>query len=335
MPRPDKVAAVSEIKDRLAGAQAVFLAEYAGLSVKAQQALRRSLKAQDAEFQVVKMTLARRAADELDLAELDAMLVGPTGLTFADGDAVAAAKVLKDFAAANDVFTIKGGLLGTTLLTPERIRQLADIEPRDVLLSKLAGLFKAPTAAMAGLLAALPRGAATVLQALLERKAAEEPAPAAEPSPEPPADRRATTRPRVKRSRSTRSPRPMRTYPPRQLTQPPRPMRLPRRTFPPSRLTQPPSPKRLPSPDEAAETDAVAEPVDEAAETDAVADADVTAEPVDEAATAEVTETDDEATDPMPPPRPMRSPRPIEAGEPGNGEVETKDEKAAEAEEEN
>ena len=210
MPRPDKVAAVSEIKDRLAGAQAVFLAEYAGLSVKAQQALRRSLKAQGAEFQVVKMTLARRAADELDLAELDAMLVGPTGLTFADGDAVAAAKVLKDFAAANDVFTIKGGLLGTTLLTPERIRQLADIEPRDVLLSKLAGLFKAPTAAMAGLLAALPRGAATVLQALLDRKAAEEPAPAAEPSRSRSPTRRATTRPRVKRSRSTRPPRPMR-----------------------------------------------------------------------------------------------------------------------------
>jgi large subunit ribosomal protein L10 len=181
MPRPEKVAAVSEIKDRLSGAQAVFLAEYAGLSVKAQQALRRSLKAQGAEFQVVKMTLARRAADELDLAELDAMLVGPTGMTFADGDAVAAAKVLKDFAAANDVFTIKGGLLGTTVLTPERIRQLADIEPRDVLLAKLAGLFRAPTAAMAGLLAALPRGAATVLHALLERKSAAEPAPVAEP----------------------------------------------------------------------------------------------------------------------------------------------------------
>ncbi len=188
MPRPDKVAAVSEIKDRLAGAQAVFLAEYAGLSVKAQQALRRSLKAQGAEFQVVKMTLARRAADELDLAELDAMLVGPTGLTFADGDAVAAAKVLKDFAAANDVFTIKGGLLGTTLLTPDRIRQLADIEPRDVLLSKLAGLFKAPTAAMAGLLAALPAGRRPCSRPCWTGRPPEEPAPAAEPSPEPVAD---------------------------------------------------------------------------------------------------------------------------------------------------
>ena len=185
MPRPEKVAAVSEIKDRFAGAQAVFLAEYAGLSVKAQQALRRSLRAQGAEFQVVKMTLARRAADELELAELDGLLVGPTGLTFADGDAVAAAKVLKDFAAANEVFTVKGGLLGTTVLTPDRIRQLADIEPREVLLAKLAGLFKAPTAAMAGLLAALPRGAATVLYALVDKKTAEAPAPAVDPTPEP------------------------------------------------------------------------------------------------------------------------------------------------------
>ncbi len=170
MPRPEKVAAVNDIKDRLSGAQAVFLAEYSGLSVKAQQSLRRGLRAQGAEFQVVKMTLARRAAAELELDELDDLLIGPTGLAFADGDAVAAAKVLKDFAAANDVFTIKGGLLGTTVLTAERIRALAEIEPREVLLAKLAGLFQAPAAAMAGLLAALPRGAATMFQALVDKR---------------------------------------------------------------------------------------------------------------------------------------------------------------------
>lgn len=186
MPRPEKVAAVNDIKDRLSGAQAVFLAEYSGLSVKAQQSLRRGLRAQDAEFQVVKMTLARRAAAELELAELDELLIGPTGLAFADGDAVAAAKVLKDFAAANDVFTIKGGLLGTTVLTAERIRALAEIEPREVLLARLAGLFQAPAAAMAGLLAALPRGAATMFQALVDKRSegmpAEEPAVSDEPA---------------------------------------------------------------------------------------------------------------------------------------------------------
>lgn len=188
MPRPEKVAAVNDIKDRLSGAQAVFLAEYSGLSVKAQQSLRRGLRAQDAEFQVVKMTLARRAAAELELAELDELLIGPTGLAFADGDAVAAAKVLKDFAAANDVFTIKGGLLGTTVLTAERIRALAEIEPREVLLARLAGLFQAPAAAMAGLLAALPRGAATMFQALVDKRSegmpAEEPAASDEPATE-------------------------------------------------------------------------------------------------------------------------------------------------------
>nr|MDJ0499111.1 50S ribosomal protein L10 [Acidimicrobiia bacterium] len=71
MPRPEKVQAVAEIKERLEQAQAVFLAEYAGLSVKEQQTLRRGLREGGAEFKVVKMTLARRAAAELELAELD------------------------------------------------------------------------------------------------------------------------------------------------------------------------------------------------------------------------------------------------------------------------
>ncbi|MFO7700580.1 MAG: 50S ribosomal protein L10 [Acidimicrobiia bacterium] len=170
MPRPEKVQAVAEIKERLEGAQAVFLAEYAGLSVKDQQVLRRELRANGAEFKVVKMTLARRAADDLEIETLDELLLGPTGLAFADGDPVRAAKVLKDFAKSHDVFVIKGGLLGLEFLTPERISELADIEPREVLLAKLAGAMKAPMVNMAGLLAALPRNTASVLSQLLERK---------------------------------------------------------------------------------------------------------------------------------------------------------------------
>jgi large subunit ribosomal protein L10 len=175
MPRPEKVQAVAEIKERLEGAQAVFLAEYAGLSVKDQQVLRRELRANGAEFKVVKMTLARRAADDLEIETLDELLLGPTGLAFADGDPVGAAKVLKDFAKSHDVFVIKGGLLGLEFLTPEKISELADIEPREVLLAKLAGAMKAPMANMAGLLAALPRNTASVLSQLLERKESDEP----------------------------------------------------------------------------------------------------------------------------------------------------------------
>jgi large subunit ribosomal protein L10 len=195
MPRPEKVQAVAEIKERFEGARAVFLAEYAGLSVKEQQALRRELRANDAEFKVVKMTLARRATDALDIEGLDDLLLGPTGLAFADGDPVGAAKALKDFSRDHDVFVVKGGLLGGDFLSPEKISELADIEPRDVLLAKIAGVMKAPMANMAGLLAALPRNMASVLQQLLEQKQADAPEEdatsdtvVAEPAEDAPAD---------------------------------------------------------------------------------------------------------------------------------------------------
>ncbi len=170
MPRPEKVQAVAEIKERLERAQAVFLAEYAGLSVKEQQTLRRGLKEGGAEFKVVKMTLARRAAAELELTDLDELFLGPTGIAFADGDPVPAAKALKEFAKENEAFVVKGGLLGVEFLTPERISELAEIESREVLLSKIAGAMQAPMAKMAGLLEALPRNLASAMKQLVEKK---------------------------------------------------------------------------------------------------------------------------------------------------------------------
>ncbi len=169
MPRPEKVQAVADIKERLDGAQAVFVTEYAGLSVKEQQVLRRQLKANGAEMKVVKMTLARLAAADMT-DELNDLLFGPTALTFADGDPAAAAKALKAFAKDHDVLIIKGGVLGAEFLSPERVSQLANLDPREVLLAKIAGAFAAPMAQMAGLLAALPRNAATAFQQLLEKK---------------------------------------------------------------------------------------------------------------------------------------------------------------------
>jgi len=182
MPRPEKVQAVAEIKERLERANAVFLAEYAGLSVKQQQALRRGLRDGGAEFRVVKMTLARRAAAELELAELDELLLGPTGIAFADDDPVTAAKALKEFANENEAFFIKGGLLRNEFLSPERVSQLADIESREVLLSKIAGVFQAPMANLAGLLAALPRNTASVVKQLIEKKEAAEGSVPTEPA---------------------------------------------------------------------------------------------------------------------------------------------------------
>jgi large subunit ribosomal protein L10 len=179
MPRPDKVQAVADIKERLEGAQAVFVAEYAGLSVKEQQALRRGLRAAKSEFKVYKMTLARIAAAELGHEDFVGMLVGPAGLTFAGEDAAATAKVLRDFAKDHQKLVIKGGLLGNEVLLPERVAALAEIEPREVLLSRIAGVFQAPMARMAGLLAAMPRNLATMIAQLIEKTPGAAPAPAA------------------------------------------------------------------------------------------------------------------------------------------------------------
>ena len=184
MPRPEKVQAVADIKERLDEAQAVFLTEYSGLSVKEQQQLRRELKANGAEMKVVKMTLARLAAEGMT-DELTELLIGPTALTFADGDPAAAAKALKAFSKDHTVLIIKGGLLDSEFLSPERISALADLPARDVLLATVAATLGAPMTQMAGLFAALPRNAASAFQALLDKKESRESRDASPESEEP------------------------------------------------------------------------------------------------------------------------------------------------------
>ena len=170
MPRPEKVQAVADIKERLEGAEAVFLTEYRGLTVKAVQTLRRSLRASGADYKVVKMSLAQRAAGEAGVDGLNEYLLGPTAIAFANSDPVATAKALKDFSKANEVFVLKAGLLSGNVLTPEEVSKLADIEPRPVLLAKIAGAAKAPLSAAAGMFASFNRSAATMFNQLLEKK---------------------------------------------------------------------------------------------------------------------------------------------------------------------
>ena len=182
MPRPEKVQAVADIRERLERAQAVFVAEYAGLTVKEQRELRRGLRAAGGEFRVVKMTLARRAADELGRPAFKDLLGGPAGLAYAYDDPTATARLLRDFARDHARLQVKGALFGTDVLPPERVTALADLEPRPVLLARVAGALQAPLAAMAGVLAAVPRGLATVLSALADKKPAAAPAPEAAPA---------------------------------------------------------------------------------------------------------------------------------------------------------
>ncbi len=194
MPRPEKVRAVEDIKERLEGAGAVFLTEYRGLTVGEMQQLRRSLREAGAEYKVVKMTLARLAADALGLDGLEEFMSGPTALAFVGEDPVGAAKALRDFAREHEQLVIKAGYFAGNVLKPEEVARLADIEPREVLLAKIAGAAKAPLANLAGLLSAFTRNAASMFSQLLDKKEAGE-VPAGPTAAETPAAEEAEREP--------------------------------------------------------------------------------------------------------------------------------------------
>jgi large subunit ribosomal protein L10 len=191
-PRPEKVAVVDEVRAKLEASEAAVLTEYRGLNVSATAELRRALREAGGEYKIYKNTLVRFAARDLGL-EIDDLLTGPTAIAFVDGDPVAVAKALRDFAKTNPALVIKGGLLGDKTLDEAAVKALADVEPREVLLARLAGAIAAPMTQFAGLLEALPRNFAYGLKALIDQGGApgapaaapaEADAPAEAPAPE-------------------------------------------------------------------------------------------------------------------------------------------------------
>ena len=184
-PRPEKVAVVDEVKERLDGAIAAILTEYRGLTVKEIADLRRSLRTAGASYGIYKNTLVRFAARDLGLSELDELLTGPTAIAFIDGDAAAVAKALRDFARTNPNLVIKGGLLGSSVLSAKDTAALAELPSREVLLARIAGGLAAPMQQFAGLLQALPRNLAYGLKALIDQRGGPEAAaPVAEATAE-------------------------------------------------------------------------------------------------------------------------------------------------------
>jgi large subunit ribosomal protein L10 len=141
MPRTEKLERVAELKQRIEGSNALLLAEYRGLTVSEISALRRSLREADASLAVVKNTLMQRAAAEAGL-ELSELLTGPSAVAFVGGDAVTAAKQIKAATKLYPTLVLKGGFMDGQVLSAEDANRLADLESREVMLSKIAGLFK-------------------------------------------------------------------------------------------------------------------------------------------------------------------------------------------------
>jgi large subunit ribosomal protein L10 len=170
-PRPEKVAVVEEVKARLGASTATLLTEYRGLNVSATAHLRRTLRDAGGDYKIYKNTLVRFAVRDLGLGlEIEDLLTGPTAIAFVSGDPVLVAKALRDFARTNPGLVVKGGLLGDKTLDATAARSLADVQPREVLLARLAGAIAAPMQQFASLLQALPRNFAYGLKALIEER---------------------------------------------------------------------------------------------------------------------------------------------------------------------
>jgi len=173
MARAEKQAAVAEIVESFNGSAGAVLTEYRGLTVKQLQELRRSLGA-NANYAVVKNTLAKLAAKDAGITGFDDLLTGPTAIAFINGDVVEAAKGLRDFAKANPTLVIKGGVLDGKPLDAAEVAKLADLESRDVLLGKLAGAMLASLSQAVYLLNA-PIAQVARLAGALQAKAEQDP----------------------------------------------------------------------------------------------------------------------------------------------------------------
>ena len=169
MPTQAKAAVIEEITERFQNSSAAVLTEYRGLTVAQLTKLRRDLGA-GSSYAVVKNTLTKRAADSVGHSDLAPLLTGPTAIAFIEGDPVEAAKAIRDFARANPLLVIKGGVVEGRTVDAAEVTRLADVESREVLLAKLAGAMKGNLTKAAGLFQAPLSQVARLAAALQEKR---------------------------------------------------------------------------------------------------------------------------------------------------------------------
>jgi large subunit ribosomal protein L10 len=172
--RSEKEAVISDVTGLAAKAQTLVMAEYRGITVADMTKLRSTARSNGVSLSVLKNTLARRAVAGSGFAVVSDLMTGPLIYGFSE-DAVAAAKVVSEFAKTNDKLVIRGGAFGGKALDVNGVKQLASIPSKEVLLAQLLGLMQAPISRTA-----------RVLAAMAEKKGAAQAAP--EAAPEAPAE---------------------------------------------------------------------------------------------------------------------------------------------------
>ncbi|NLI92007.1 MAG: 50S ribosomal protein L10 [Peptococcaceae bacterium] len=147
----EKQKVVEDIKQKFQGSSGVVLADYRGLTVSQVTNLRVELRQAGVEYRVLKNTMVRRAANEIGIEGLDEFLEGPTALAFS-ADPVAGAKILSEFTKKNKNLTIKAGVVEGKVVGPEKVKDLANLPPREVLLSQVLAGMQGPLQGMVNVL---------------------------------------------------------------------------------------------------------------------------------------------------------------------------------------
>ncbi|MDP4147659.1 MAG: 50S ribosomal protein L10 [Bacillota bacterium] len=150
-----KEAKVLEIKEKLEKAQSVVMAKYQGITVEEDTELRKQLREAGIEYKVYKNTLVTRAANELGLEGATKYLEGPISVAISYDDVTAPARILNDFAKAHKAIDLVAGIVQGEIYDADKVKQLASIPSKEVLIAKLLGSFKAPLSNFAYLLSAL------------------------------------------------------------------------------------------------------------------------------------------------------------------------------------
>lgn len=171
MPTPEKKAAVAAIKEQLAGARVTVFTEFRGLDVHDLAELRAKLRAEGVEYKIVKNTLTKLAAHELSIEDLDPYLQGPTAIAIGYDDEVAPARLLAEYARGHEELKMKCGMLGGEVLGADRVKALAKVPSKEVLIAKLLGSLQSPIAGLARVCSSPMAALVNVLHGVAGQKA--------------------------------------------------------------------------------------------------------------------------------------------------------------------
>ena len=172
MLRNEKEAVIAEVAQLLTDTQDMFVSDYRGLTVTELSELRDKLRQSGATFKVVKNTLGGIAADRAGRVDVKGLLSGPTAVTFCGEDLVGAAKALSDFAKTHPQLVVRGGLLESSLIDTDAVRELASLPSRDVLIAQVVGTMAAPMIGLVTVLQGTVSGFVRALNQVAEQRAA-------------------------------------------------------------------------------------------------------------------------------------------------------------------